>query len=73
MPRITRKGQVTIPKKIRDSLGLKPGSEVDFKVEGGAYFLEKKVKGKPIAKWAGFLRGNRTSDEIIEELRGKAE
>ena len=73
MPRITRKGQVTMPKEIRDSLGLKPGSEVDFKMEGGAYFLEKKVEGEPIAKWVDFLRSNRTSDEIIEELRGKPE
>jgi looped-hinge helix DNA binding domain, AbrB family len=73
MSRITRKGQVTIPKKIRESLGLKPGSEVDFEMEDGACFLKKKVADEPVAKWVGFLRSNRTSDEIIEELRGKAE
>ena len=28
--RITSKGQVTIPKKIRDQLGVGPGSDVDF-------------------------------------------
>ncbi|WP_232420125.1 AbrB/MazE/SpoVT family DNA-binding domain-containing protein [Nitrosococcus watsonii] len=27
---LTRKGQVTVPKKIRDYLGLRPGSAVDF-------------------------------------------
>ena len=28
--RVTRKGQVTIPKHIRDKLGVEPGSEVEF-------------------------------------------
>jgi antitoxin PrlF len=30
---ITSKGQVTIPKHIRDALGLRPGSAVDFAVD----------------------------------------
>jgi len=30
---ITSKGQVTIPKRIRDVLRLKPGDQVDFVVE----------------------------------------
>jgi antitoxin PrlF len=33
---LTVKGQVTIPKRVRDALGLKPGDEVEFEVvEGG--------------------------------------
>lgn len=28
--RVTRKGQVTIPKHIRDKLGIEPGGEVEF-------------------------------------------
>ena len=27
---LTSKGQLTLPKKIRDALGLKPGDQVDF-------------------------------------------
>lgn len=73
MSRMTRKGQVTIPKKIRESLGLKPGSEIDFEMEDGACFLKKKVVNEPVARWVGFLRSSRTTDEMIEELRGKAE
>ena len=39
---VTVKGQVTIPKPIRDRLGLTPGSRVDFEVDGqGRVFLQK--------------------------------
>jgi AbrB family looped-hinge helix DNA binding protein len=32
--RLTEKGQVTIPQRVRERLGLRPGDEVDFVVEG---------------------------------------
>ena len=32
--KITSKGQVTLPKAVRDALGLKEGDEVVFRVEG---------------------------------------
>jgi antitoxin PrlF len=32
---VTDKGQVTIPKPIRDAAGVRPGSEVSFSLEGG--------------------------------------
>jgi antitoxin PrlF len=32
---VTTKGQVTIPKKIREALGITPGSKVEFAVAGG--------------------------------------
>jgi AbrB family looped-hinge helix DNA binding protein len=32
--RITSKGQVTIPVEIREAVGLLPGTEVDFELEG---------------------------------------
>lgn len=34
MSRMTSKGQVTIPKRIRDRLGLVPGASVEFRDEG---------------------------------------
>ena len=39
---VTSKGQVTIPKQVRDRLGIKPGSKVDFEVaEDGRAFLHR--------------------------------
>ena len=38
--RITSKGQVTIPKHIRDKLGVMPGDEVGFREDGQAVILE---------------------------------
>ena len=40
--RVTEKGQVTIPKPIRDKLGIGPGSEVDFVVDGDELLLERR-------------------------------
>lgn len=39
--RITSKGQVTIPKDIRDKLGVAPGDEVGFREEGQSIIVEK--------------------------------
>lgn len=39
--RVTSKGQVTIPKAIRDEFGLLPGSEVEFVKEGGEVRVRK--------------------------------
>lgn len=38
--RVTTKGQVTIPKQIREKLGVKPGDEVGFREEGQTVILE---------------------------------
>jgi AbrB family looped-hinge helix DNA binding protein len=37
---VTSKGQVTIPKKVRDALGITPGSKVDFYLENGGARLK---------------------------------
>jgi AbrB family looped-hinge helix DNA binding protein len=45
--KVTSKGQVTIPIEIRDRLGLLPGTEVDFVVEGeGARILRRYSGGE---------------------------
>ena len=58
--KVTTKGQVTIPLKIREQLGIQPGAEVEFKVEGNAVKLIPARKSR--------THGRR----IVERLRGRA-
>lgn len=39
--RITSKGQVTVPKVVRDALGIREGDEVVFRVEGNRAVLAR--------------------------------
>jgi antitoxin PrlF len=40
--RVTTKGQVTIPKPVRDRLGIRPGTKVEFELaeDGRAYLRQ---------------------------------
>lgn len=72
MPRLTVKCQATIPKAIREALGLGPGSRITFTIRDGQCVLEKEVKDDPLAKWVGFLRRTGDSDALLAEMRGPA-
>ncbi len=39
--RVTSKGQVTVPKVVRDALGVKEGDEIVFRVEGNRAVLAR--------------------------------
>ncbi len=48
---VTSKGQVTIPKKVRDHLGIGPGTSVDFlPVPDGRVMLVKRAGGAGTAR-----------------------
>ena len=76
--RITSKGQVTIPKAIREKLGLLPHTEVDFVIVGDSVRIVKaseprgETRGERMIR---LLRGAGTSgmttDEIMELTRGE--
>ncbi len=74
--RITSKGQVTIPQRIREQLGLLPGTEVEFVVEGNSLRVVKSSRtvgrGKRIVEnMRGKARKNMTTDEILALTRGE--
>jgi AbrB family looped-hinge helix DNA binding protein len=55
---VTQKGQVTIPKSVRDLLGLAPGSKVDFRRGAdGSVVLARADKKAPVSRFAK-LRGH---------------
>ena len=69
MPRITKKGQVTIPKEIREALGLKRGDSVEFVLQEGRCILVKKREIN-LKRWIGAL-GKGDTDEFIRQIRGE--
>lgn len=74
MSTVTSKGQVTLPKKVRDALGLVPGSKVEFELREGQVLLHKRVSEEKLARWQGFLRGKLSEDSVddfVDSLRGE--
>lgn len=74
---VTSKGQVTIPKPVRDHLGIGPGSRVDFRrnAEGGI-LIEKADGPRQVSRFAkarGSAGAGMTTDEIMALLRGEVE
>ncbi len=55
--RLTRKGQVVIPKAIRDRLKVMPGTELSVTLEGGRIVLNPvRAKSQRLSAWPGFGR-----------------
>ena len=75
---VTTKGQVTIPKEVRDLLGIKPGSAVTFEVaEDGRVVLGKVGRRGPVArpqsrfaKLRGRASAGMTTEDIMALTRG---
>jgi antitoxin PrlF len=70
--KVTSKGQVTIPKKVREKLGVHPGEDVGFEEKNGLIYIQKTVKRSPFDKWVGRLKQleGQQSDDLVKELRG---
>jgi antitoxin PrlF len=73
--KVTSKGQVTIPKPLRDHLGLKRGSSVKFGLaEDGRVFFDTATAPKSqFARLRGSARTRMTTDEIMALMRGEDE
>lgn len=71
--RVTSKGQITIPKKVRERLGIGRGETIGFYEKEGVFYIRKSGPAAPFEKWLGRLKGQKRkkTDAIIEELRGK--
>jgi antitoxin PrlF len=72
---VTTKGQVTIPKTIRDRLGIAPGDAVSFEVApDGRIVLVKATGARPVSRFEAF-RGRAgpglSTDEIMALTRGE--
>ena len=74
---VTSKGQVTIPKQVRDRLGINPGSKVDFEIaEDGRAFLRRagrsRVRPSRFERMRGSATSGLTTEQIMALTRGEA-
>ena len=68
---MTSKGQITVPKSVRVRLGLRPGDQLDVEEDGGKLVARKVGVDDPVASVYGTLRSPRSTDELMDELRGE--
>jgi len=75
--KIGERGQVTIPKEIRERFGLGPKAEIEFRVVNGSIVLKKAPKKLDLRRWKGRCKdsfaemGYSSVDQFIHDLRGR--
>ncbi len=68
--KVGERGQITIPKTLRDRLGIRPGQSVEFEELDGSILIRKRLPRDPVDAVYGVLRSfARSSDEVVAQLR----
>jgi antitoxin PrlF len=74
---LTKKGQVTVPKHIREKLGVKPGDRVDFKVDAREEVVLVKTHSgimsvaDRLQDFVGCFQSDLTTDALLDLTRGE--
>lgn len=68
---VSEKGQITIPKKVRDRLGIRPGTVLDIEAVEGKLVGEKRAENDAISRWRGKGRipAGRSVDDYLKKAR----
>jgi antitoxin PrlF len=70
---VAERGQITLPKAVRDALGLTKGTQLKVELDGGRIILRKNVDDALSRLRSRFkLPEGMNSDDIMRELRGRA-
>ena len=69
--RVSEKGQVTIPKSLRDRLGIRPGQILDFEEEGGRLVASKVTPRDEVDAVYGILGNGLDTGAALLALRGE--
>jgi antitoxin PrlF len=70
---VAERGQITLPKPIRDALGLTKGTRLKIELDGSRIVIRKDVNDA-ISRARGRFRlpPGKTTDDVMRELRGRA-
>jgi antitoxin PrlF len=68
--RMTERGQITIPKRLRERLGIRPGQVLEFEAHDGRLVVTKVNERDPVDAVYGILGTGRSTDAYIDEVRG---
>lgn len=69
--KVGERGQITIPKNIREREGIRPGDEVEVVDREGSILVRKKPKKEELKE--GYRRLRRRDKEVSEEMLNAAE
>ncbi|MCU0560733.1 MAG: AbrB/MazE/SpoVT family DNA-binding domain-containing protein [Desulfobacterales bacterium] len=68
--KVAERGQVTIPKALRERLGIVPGTVLDFIEEQGRLIAKKSESLDSVDQVFGTLGRGRNTDDVLQEIRG---
>ena len=72
---LQERGQITLPKRIRDELRLRPGARIEVQVIPGGLLLKRPRTRLKLGRWVGYLKdsfeemGFETEEEYIAAIR----
>ena len=70
--RISERGQVTIPKPLRDRFGMNPNVEVEITATENGLLIRKRTAAKhPVDRIHGIVPGRGRTDDYVEAIRGR--
>jgi len=71
---VAERGQITLPKAVRDALGLTKGTQLKVELDGGRIILRKNVDDA-LSRLRGRFKlaeGYQSTDEAMRAIRGRA-
>jgi antitoxin PrlF len=70
---VAERGQITLPKEVRDALGLVKGTKLTIEIEHGRIVMRKNVR-EALERVRGRFKlpDGMTTDDVMRELRGRA-
>ena len=69
---VAERGQVTIPKVLRDKLGIRQGTTLEFEASNGT-LVARKAETDPVSSVFGCLGKPVDSDKFLRKIRGDAD